>query len=321
MGMTERQPPALRVSFFSAKWQSAGQVVRPERWVRPVLIQERRCDVTPIHRSCHWQYFYGDEYEACRACRQQLLDAEELFCFGAFTKDAKYPSPTLSCCNWCSCCFHCHCPFDCRCLSELWNEVFRRARGDGDRVRRLLPEDVTPLEFGCVYHEGYAIAYRITGNDADAHDAVQTAFFKIHRQPESPQHLRALFHCAVKRAALDIVRNRKRHVSIEEERLPSHIDGDQGSFTDDMLPFLPKAIGKLPSADQRILRLHYFDGLTHQEIADRMKIPRSTVNMRLLAARRRLEAELRKHGERELVRTTSPRRCASWNKPPGSSSS
>lgn len=88
---------------------------------------------------------------------------------------------------------------------------------------------------------------------------------------------------------------------IEEERLPSHDDNDQGSYADGMLPFLPEAIGKPPPADQRILRLHYFDGLTHQEIADRMKIPKKTVNMRLPAARRRLEAELRKHGDRELA--------------------
>ena len=41
--------------------------------------------MTGIHRYCYWQYFYGDEHEVCPACRQQLLDAEELFCFGAYT--------------------------------------------------------------------------------------------------------------------------------------------------------------------------------------------------------------------------------------------
>jgi RNA polymerase sigma-70 factor (ECF subfamily) len=255
--------------------------------------------MSKIHRTCYWHYFYGDEYEACADCRQKLLDAEELYCLGAYTKDAKYPKPTFSCCRGCYChCWHYPCPFACTCLLDLWNELFRRARCNDGTVQRLLP-NMSPVEFGTLYHAGYCIAYRITGNDADAHDAVQTALFKMHRRPESPQHLRALFFCAVRNAALDIVRNRKRHVPIDDERLPASEDEGTESLDADMLPFLPEAMSKLPRSDQAILRMHYIEGLSHQEIADRLKVPKTTVNMRLAKGRKRLLAEMLKIRDRE----------------------
>jgi len=245
--------------------------------------------VSTIHRHCHWHYYFGDEYEACSSCRRQLLDAEEFYCLGTFTRDTKFSPLTFSCCS----CFCCHCGW-CggRCAAEIWVSLFSRSRGDGDRVCRLLPEDVSPAEFASLYAEGYAIAFRITGNDADAHDAVQMAFFKIHRRPESPEHLRALFYCAVRRTALDIVRNRKRHVPIEEQRIPCCGNDSAGDVFDDMLPLLHDAIRTLPSADQRILQMHYFDGLSHQEVADRLHVPVTTVNMRLHTARCRLKTAL-----------------------------
>jgi RNA polymerase sigma-70 factor, ECF subfamily len=55
-----------------------------------------------------------------------------------------------------------------------------------------------------------------------------------------------------------------------------------------MLPFLPEAMSKLPRADQAILRMHYFERLSHREIAERLNVPVTTVNNRLATARKRL---------------------------------
>ncbi len=249
-----------------------------------------------IHKTCYWHYVYGDEYEACAACHQRLLDAEELFCFGAYTEDAK-PSPLqywpYSCCAG-RCALSCHCP-------DLWAEIFRRAQGDDDGVCRLLPENTTPAEFGCLYHEGYIHAYRITNDDADAHDAVQNAFFKIHRRPESPRHLRALFHRAVHNAALDIVRNRKRFVPIDEQRIPDHDECRDAIVAAEDAMSLSEAMAGLPSGDRQILHMHYIEGLSRAEIAKRLGVPITTVDQRLYAARRRLKKALLEHGIEELA--------------------
>jgi RNA polymerase sigma-70 factor (ECF subfamily) len=111
--------------------------------------------------------------------------------------------------------------------------------------------------------------------------------------------MRAWFLHCVRNAALDIVRNRKRHVPIDEERLPVYEDDRAGSLDAEMLPFLPEAMKKLPRCDQAILRMHYFEGLSHREIAERLKIPVTTVNNRLATARRRLLRELEKIMKRE----------------------
>lgn len=214
-----------------------------------------------------------------------------MFCFGAYTQDAKYPP--LPCwpypCGYSRCCCGGHCP-------EFWAELFERLRPRDDGVCHLLPEDTTPEEFGCLYREGYLHAFRITEDDADAHDAVQTAFFKIHRRPESPDHLRAMFHRAVHNAALDIVRNRKRYVPIEDQQLPDRDQCRDATIAKEEAASLSEAMEGLPSGDQKILRMHYIEGLSHEKIAERLGVPTTTVNMRLAAARSRLRKALLKGG-------------------------
>jgi len=244
-----------------------------------------------IHKTCYWHYVYGDEFETCVDCRRKLIDAEELFCFGAFSKDRGLPR--ISHCN--SYCGSCCCrPYFrlCRHCEWAWAEIFSRLQPDRDGMcKRLLPEDVTPGELGILYHEGYVVAYRITKDDADAHDAVQTAFFKIHRMPNSPQQLRSLFLVAVKRAAIDIVRRRKRHLPIQEQWLPDRNGNREELFIEEDLN-LSAAMEELPLSDQRILRMHYIKGLSHEEIAERLGVPVTTVNNRLAKARSRLREVL-----------------------------
>lgn len=240
-----------------------------------------------IHRTCYWNYVYGYEYEACNSCRQRLLDADEPFCSGAYTRDWKPvalpPWPYNCRCRCCHC--SCHCP-------EFWAELFGRLRGDDERILRLLPEHTTAEEFGCLYHEGYVHAYRITQNDTDAHDAVQTAFFKIHRHPESPQDLRAMFHRAVHNAAIDIVRRRKRYVPIDDQRCPEQETPRDPIVAAEEAMSLEEAMDGLTADDQQILRMHYVEGLSHKQIAERLEVTVTTVNNRLATARRRLKEKL-----------------------------
>jgi RNA polymerase sigma factor, sigma-70 family len=105
-----------------------------------------------------------------------------------------------------------------------------------------------------------------------------------------------MFHCAVRNAALDIVRNRKRYVPVDEQRVP-----DQEMFRDAMVAeeeamSLSEAMEGLPYGDQQILRMHYIEGLSHEQIAERLGVPKTTVNMRLAKARRRLKEKLLESG-------------------------
>ena len=53
--------------------------------------------------------------------------------------------------------------------------------------------------------------------------------------------------------------------------------------------------GRLPEAQRMVVFLAYFDGLTHRQIAERLRLPEGTVKgrMRLAFAKLRLAQELR----------------------------
>ncbi len=55
---------------------------------------------------------------------------------------------------------------------------------------------------------------------------------------------------------------------------------------------LHKSLGKLPEKVGRIIRMHYFDGLSIAEIADRMRISEGTVKRQLHDGRKRIRKEL-----------------------------
>ena len=80
---------------------------------------------------------------------------------------------------------------------------------------RPLPED-----FERIFNENHAlvyrVAYRITGNNEDAEDVLQTLFLRLLRReilPDVDRNPRAYMHRAAINIALDIVKLRSRTVS------------------------------------------------------------------------------------------------------------
>jgi RNA polymerase sigma factor (sigma-70 family) len=53
-----------------------------------------------------------------------------------------------------------------------------------------------------------------------------------------------------------------------------------------------RAVAELPGEEQEIVRLQHFEGLTHIEIAERLKLPAGTVKSRSFRAHKRLAAQL-----------------------------
>jgi RNA polymerase sigma-70 factor (ECF subfamily) len=55
---------------------------------------------------------------------------------------------------------------------------------------------------------------------------------------------------------------------------------------------LEAALGALPDEDRELLTLKYLDGLSYDELCERLEIPPGTVMSRLFAARKKLRAKL-----------------------------
>lgn len=129
----------------------------------------------------------------------------------------------------------------------------------------------------------YGIALRITRQATLAADATQDAFVQIwqqaHRFDPERGGPEAWLVGIVRYRALDIVRRRSREVpgyqpsDIEDEspdalaRLVSTAEGAA----------LHRCLGELEEARRRLLMMAFVEGLSHSELAERLRVPLGTV--------------------------------------------
>lgn len=148
----------------------------------------------------------------------------------------------------------------------------------------------------------YRVALTLTGQPADAEDLVQDTLVRAYRALDR-------FDGAYPRAwLLTILRNT--HVNRNRRRRPMLLpDGETATATLEVkAPAVPSseelvigeqfhavvvdAVRALPQTHRAVLALVDIDGLSYQEAADALGIPRGTVMSRLHRARRRVRARL-----------------------------
>jgi len=150
----------------------------------------------------------------------------------------------------------------------------RIAAGDRAAFRRVYDTHAPRL---------YAIALRITRQAPLASDAVHDAMLQLWRNAGQFDTGRgnpvAWLVSLVRYRALDIARRRTREVS--DENLPEPLDEDPDplerlSASRDAAA-LHACLGQLEAERRRLLALAFIDGLSHSEVADRLKLPLGTV--------------------------------------------
>ncbi len=128
-----------------------------------------------------------------------------------------------------------------------------------------------------------------------AEEAVQVAMVKAWRSASTYDPSRPLapwLFTIVRRCAIDIGRQEQRH------RMRQHDDGRMESPADDRVEsaaavwVVREALGALTAKEHTVIRLAYYEGLTHGEIADRLAIPIGTVKSRWASGMQRLRHEL-----------------------------
>jgi RNA polymerase sigma-70 factor (ECF subfamily) len=155
------------------------------------------------------------------------------------------------------------------------------------------------------FEAAYNLARWLTGNDADAEDALQDATVRAHRAfaESPPRDPRAWF--------LQIVRNTSLTLLKRSERLEPWDDTfDQAAPTPSAearlvdavsAAELRSAIEALPSRFREVLVLRELEGLSYREIAAVAEVPKGTVMSRLARARAMLRAALA-HSQQEVGR-------------------
>ncbi len=138
----------------------------------------------------------------------------------------------------------------------------------------------------------FRTAYRITGNAADAEDALQTVFLRLLRKPEqldAMEKAESYLRRAAINAALDIIRTRK---SIDLAELPELSDGSP-HHDGELRHALARALAQLKPRSAEIFALRFLEGLSNPEIAQMLGISQVLVAVIVHRTRNQLRQELR----------------------------
>lgn len=161
----------------------------------------------------------------------------------------------------------------------------------------------------------YMTALRLLGNTDDAAEVTQDAllrtFWKL-----TGFHRRARFYTWLYRITLNLCYHRLDHRRREPLIIPPVTDnGDELPRPEELVPdptksprelassqetsaLVRKALAGLPPRDFQILILREFEGLSYEEVAKTLRLPKGTVMSRLHRARLALAQQLQKLGVR-----------------------
>ncbi len=134
----------------------------------------------------------------------------------------------------------------------------------------------------------YAVALRVLSDPAGAEDVMQEVFLRIWRKPPVMESgkgsLAGWFAVLARNRAIDHLRRRRPVDSADDVVLLSPVDVAAESERNLLLARARAMMLQLPEEQQVVLRLAFFEGLSHSEIAERLRSPLGTIKTRLRRA-------------------------------------
>ena len=138
---------------------------------------------------------------------------------------------------------------------------------------------------------GHATA--ILGNHEDALDAVQEAFidaFQALDQLDLSRRFYPWFYVILRNRCYKLAHGRKKREMTSSDEIEILAPAATIRPEDSML--LEQAMLELPNEDRELITLRYLDGLSYQELAERLEVPQGTIMSRLYHARKKLRERL-----------------------------
>lgn len=143
-------------------------------------------------------------------------------------------------------------------------------------------------------------AWRLLGDEADALDAAQEVFLRLHRYLHSfdpEQDFGAWLYRMIVNACHDARRRRPRHLSLDDEsargtvedlRSPDDVEASAGAMEDERV--LRAALETLSEKERAALVLRDLEGLSTEEVAKVLGSSATTVRSQISIARGKLRA-------------------------------
>ena len=136
---------------------------------------------------------------------------------------------------------------------------------------------------------GHAIA--ILGGREDALDAVQEAFidsFRALGKFDRSRNFYPWFYVLLRNRCYKSTAKRRETESIETVEILA----SQAHLSNEEMLGLERALLSLTNEEREIVTLKYLDGLSYDDLAERLQIPKGTVMSRLFYVRKKLQAML-----------------------------
>ena len=164
---------------------------------------------------------------------------------------------------------------------------------DAAAIEKCLKGEKEAFRFVVERYQKQAVAHAIAilGNHEDALDATQEAFidaFGALAKFDRTRRFYPWFYVLLRHRCYKMAARKRVIENIEE----SEIIGAQAGLPNEERFALEKALLSLTKEDREIITLKYLDGLSYEELADYLQIPRGTVMSRLFYARKQLQAKL-----------------------------
>lgn len=167
------------------------------------------------------------------------------------------------------------------------------ARGRGSPVER----EQALVELSRVFRRPVlALCLHVVGDAGEAEDVVQQVFLSVHRALPSfraESRLSTWIYRIALRAAIASAASARRRPLVSLEEPPHASSTEQELMLRDEARRVAEAMGRLSMEHRSVLSMFAIEGLSHEEIADVLGVPKGTAWSRLSAARRRLLEELR----------------------------
>ncbi len=196
------------------------------------------------------------------------------------------------------------------------------ADDDRELVRRVQEGDhqAFRLLFERYHRRAYAVAFGVVKNNQDALDVVQDEFVKVHRHIEKFQGSSSFYtwlYRIIMNLAIDHVRRRRNAKGLEyDDRvgraddevagdgtlLPRIMDSNPGKtvIRKELLGRIQDALDELPEYHRAVILLREVEGLSYEEMAEVLEVPKGTIMSRLFHARKKMQVALSDYMEGDL---------------------
>ncbi len=148
----------------------------------------------------------------------------------------------------------------------------------------------------------YRVALSLTGQPADAEDLVQDTLIRAYRAIDrfDGAHPRAWLLTILRHTHLNRVRVRTAVLLADGDGVAATLDrmgvpapaAEEVAVSGEFDAVVAEALAALPDKHRRVVELVDLDGLSYQEAADVLGVPRGTVMSRLHRARARIRSRL-----------------------------